>query len=151
LVQCCRAERGGERLCIPEGEAGHGVVGAGRPPLATLRGASWSSRELVRLQRRLEQWLLLGDECLLLLRRLRYGRQRRMAGTGPQLDGARLGVVDSGPAPGGEADGLGAPSLLLWLLLGGVMLLRRAAAATATPAAALAAAVGFGASAVPSA
>jgi hypothetical protein len=74
-----------------------------------------------------------------------------MAGTGPQLDGARLGVVDSGPAPGGEADGLGAPSLLLWLLLGGVMLLRRAAAATATPAAALAAAVGFGASAVPSA
>jgi hypothetical protein len=80
-----------------------------------------------------------------------------MAGTGPQLDGARPGDVDGGPAPRGEADGLVAPSLLLRLLLGGVMLLRRAAAApaapaaTATPAAALAVAVVFGAGVVPSA
>jgi hypothetical protein len=109
--------------------------------------------KLVRLQWRLEWWLLLGDERLLLLRRSRYGRQRRMAGTGPQLDGARPRVVDGGPAPGGEADGLGASSLLLRLLLGGVMLLRGAAAAPAAPATtatALAAAVGFGAGAVPS-
>jgi hypothetical protein len=83
-----------------------------------------------------------------------------MAGTGPQLDGARPGVVDGGPTPGGQADGLGAPSLLLRLLLGSVVLLCRAAAAptataapaaTATPAAVLAAAVGFGTGAVPSA
>jgi hypothetical protein len=99
----------------------------------------------------------LGDERLLLLRRSRYGCQRRMAGTGPQLDGARPRVVRGGPAPGGEADGLGASSLLLRLLLGGVMLLRGAAAApaapatTATPTDALATAVGFGAGAVPSA
>jgi hypothetical protein len=71
-----------------------------------------------------------------------------MAGTGPQLDGARPRVVDGGPAPGGEADGLGASNLLLRLLLGGVMLLRGAPAA---PAAALAVAVGFGAGAVPGA
>jgi hypothetical protein len=74
-------------------------------PLADLRGARWSSRELVRLQLWLEQllWpgqlLLLGDERLLLLRRSRYGCQRRMAGTRPQLDGARPRVVDGGPAP----------------------------------------------------
>jgi hypothetical protein len=80
-----------------------------------------------------------------------------MAGTGPQLDGARPRVVDGGPAPGGEADGLGASSLLLRLLLGGVMLLCGATATpvtpatTATPAATLAAVVGFGAGAVPSA
>jgi hypothetical protein len=108
--------------CIPGGEAGHGVVGVGRPPWTTLRGASWSSRKLVRLQRRLEQRLLLGNERLLLQRRSRYGRQRGMAGTGPQLYGARPRIVDGGPAPGGEADGLGASSLLM--RLGSVMLLR---------------------------
>jgi hypothetical protein len=68
-----------------------------------------------------------------------------MAGTGSQLDGDRQRVVDGGPVPGGEADGLGASNLLLRLLLGGVMLLRGA------PAAALAVAVGFGAGAVPGA
>jgi hypothetical protein len=61
--------------------------------------------ELVRLQLWLEQllWLrqllLLGAERLLLLRWSRYGRQKRMVGTRPQLDGARLRVVDGGSAP----------------------------------------------------
>jgi hypothetical protein len=74
----------------------------------------------------------------------------------PEDDGARPRVVDGGPASGGEADGLGASSLLLRLLLGGVMLLCGAAVApaapatTATPTAALAMVVGFGAGAVPS-
>jgi hypothetical protein len=47
----------------------------------------------------LGQLLLLGDEHLLLLQQSRYGRQRRMAGTRPQLDGARPRVVDGGSAP----------------------------------------------------
>jgi hypothetical protein len=95
----------------------------------------------------------LGNErLLLLLRRSRYGRQRRMAGTRPQLYGARPRIVDGGPAPGGEADGLGASSLLLRLLLCGAAATPAASpATTATPAAALAAAIGFGAGAVPSA